>query len=399
MWYMKFFYTLLLVVSFLFICLYDKVFSLILFMILLLLMIFQFIFVCYIKRKLSAEIEIKNQTIQCGESIPVFIHLKNHSFLPVGNSTLNLRLQNTFTSSDEIFTIRLPIQAKFTSTITIYVTAKHCGIFNISAESLYFMDYLKLFSRKILPKTNGMCTIFPTKIDIPGDLISIQQESFVDSPTYSTTKSGDDASEVFQIREFQNQDRPNRIHWKLSSRYEKIFVKDYSLPLQQDFAIVLKISDFPQEQEQNKNNYVDLLLKAMFSVSDLAVKQKQNYTILHKNRQDVMCKTDITTESELYNEMYSIISETGKNIKSEKSIIQNFIDSSGSENFSAVIYFIPTISKKEIDILSNERPYQQHFIFITNIYDVSEKSELPLNIKVIPITDGALNKALTAVCI
>ena len=44
-------------------------------------------------------------------------------------------------------------------------------------------------------------------------------------------KSGDDPSEVFDIREYRQGDRLSRIHWKMTAKEEELMVKEYSRPL------------------------------------------------------------------------------------------------------------------------------------------------------------------------
>ena len=56
-------------------------------------------------------------------------------------------------------------------------------------------------------------------------------ETSADSDRFSTYKKGDDPSEIFDIREYADGDKIQRIHWKLSSKTGDLMVKEGSLPL------------------------------------------------------------------------------------------------------------------------------------------------------------------------
>ena len=58
-----------------------------------------------------------------------------------------------------------------------------------------------------------------------------RSELFTDSDTSSKTKSGEDVSEVFGLREYRPGDRWQKVHWKMTARQEHIWVKEYSLPI------------------------------------------------------------------------------------------------------------------------------------------------------------------------
>lgn len=74
-------------------------------------------------------------------------------------------------------------------------------------------------------------TILP-EIVIPHLEFSEQIRNFLlDSDTYSKTKSGEDVSEVFGLREYRPGDSWQKVHWKMTARQEHIWVKEYSLPI------------------------------------------------------------------------------------------------------------------------------------------------------------------------
>lgn len=56
---------------------------------------------------------------------------------------------------------------------------------------------------------------------------------------YDELRSGDDANEVFQIRPFQNGDKVQSIHWKISARMDELMVKENGHPKACPVALLL----------------------------------------------------------------------------------------------------------------------------------------------------------------
>lgn len=66
-------------------------------------------------------------------------------------------------------------------------------------------------------------------------------ETSADSDRFSTYKKGDDPSEIFDIREYADGDKIQRIHWKLSSKTGDLMVKEGSLPLMKEIHIFIDL--------------------------------------------------------------------------------------------------------------------------------------------------------------
>lgn len=58
-----------------------------------------------------------------------------------------------------------------------------------------------------------------------------------DTEDYSNERPGYDLSEMFQIRDYVPGDSQRQIHWKLSHKYDKLIVKDPSLPITRSAAV------------------------------------------------------------------------------------------------------------------------------------------------------------------
>ena len=79
----------------------------------------------------------------------------------------------------------------------------------------------------------------------------VMDETSADSDRFSTYKKGDDPSEIFDIREYADGDKIQRIHWKLSSKTGDLMVKEGSLPLMKEIHIFIDLCATGTKQERN----------------------------------------------------------------------------------------------------------------------------------------------------
>ena len=62
-----------------------------------------------------------------------------------------------------------------------------------------------------------------------------------DSVTYSTEQAGNDPSEIFQLRDYRDGDPRHSVHWKLSSRMNRLIVREFGLPLNASLHFLLEL--------------------------------------------------------------------------------------------------------------------------------------------------------------
>ena len=75
-----------------------------------------------------------------------------------------------------------------------------------------------------------------------------------------------DPSELFDVREFQNGDRLQSVHWKLSARTDELMVKENSLPKACAVAIVADLRGIKKGRQADA--FMKLLVSLSFSLMD-----------------------------------------------------------------------------------------------------------------------------------
>lgn len=89
---------------------------------------------------------------------------------------------------------------------------------------------------------------------------------FGDSDIYDDLRPGYDPSELFDVREFQNGDRLQSVHWKLSARTDELMVKENSLPKACAVAIVADLRGIKKGRQADA--FMKLLVSLSFSLMD-----------------------------------------------------------------------------------------------------------------------------------
>lgn len=117
----------------------------------------------------------------------------------------------------------------------------------------------------------AVLTIFPVLHSVDLEML-IPADGEWESEHFSEDKPGDDPSEVFDIREYEDGDRIRNIHWKLTSKRDEFMVKEYSLPLGHFGAVILDSKMFL--------NTAEALLETALAVSHWMMQQKSPFYLI-----------------------------------------------------------------------------------------------------------------------
>lgn len=230
--------------------------------------LFSGVIMLFFKGKISVRLKASGEIAYVGDNMQIELEVTNKSIFPIINSRYKIRFVNTITLEETIRYIRIPLGAKKSEKIVIDINMPHCACVIGTLEWIRVYDYLNVFSRKIKKTDNVTVSVLPrvekllTKED---DIVNT-----LESNIYSTTKAGDDVTEIFGIREFANGDKMQRIHWKLTQKYNKILVKDYSLPINENDVLLFEMC----EEYRNDLEKLDFLVSELIYVGQSILSTK-----------------------------------------------------------------------------------------------------------------------------
>lgn len=141
-----------------------------------------------------------------------------------------------------------------------------CGNYEFELVRIKLYDFSRLFYVTKRVKKYANVEVMPQIDEIPVRITDRVRNFFGDSDIYDDLRPGYDPSELFDVREFQNGDRLQSVHWKLSARTDELMVKENSLPKACAVAIVADLRGIKKVRQADA--FMKLLVSLSFSLMD-----------------------------------------------------------------------------------------------------------------------------------
>lgn len=141
-----------------------------------------------------------------------------------------------------------------------------CGNYEFELVRIKLYDFSRIFYVTKRVKKYANVEVMPQIDEIPVRITDRVRNFFGDSDIYDDLRPGYDPSELFDVREFQNGDRLQSVHWKLSARTDELMVKENSLPKACAVAIVADLRGIKKGRQADA--FMKLLVSLSFSLMD-----------------------------------------------------------------------------------------------------------------------------------
>lgn len=251
----------------------------------------------YIYLRLEVEFTSVVHVVNKGETMPVSVQIHNPTIFPVAFINVTVCFSNTFLEQDkenrQVFYVS--VDSRSTTNASFSLKSDYAGSVIISLSGVRVFDYLKIFSLKKKVHGEIKVAVLPRYYELTGDLLKNGSKIQIESDYYSKTKSGDDPSEVFAIREYREGDRLQRIHWKLSLKQDQLMIKDFSEPLN---CSVVIMADLGITGRDRLPDITDSLLECALSLSySFMLKGQIHYLAWYDKKQGSSRRIRIVTEN------------------------------------------------------------------------------------------------------
>lgn len=226
----KIWYIILILVTVYLEIMYDSIWMLPLLAFELLLAAAMFLLSLYLRFHVRAWLDMRIPVAQKGESFALELHLENSGIFPASNVRVVLGYENKCGACSDRRVLEESIGGHTQKTIMIHADSEYSGNIRFFLQKVFVGDYLGLFCRKLKCRSQISVNVLPDITEFPVE-ISMRTRNFpAEGDDYEKERSGDDPSEIFQIREFRPGDRLQKIHWKMSARMDDMMTKEYSMP-------------------------------------------------------------------------------------------------------------------------------------------------------------------------
>jgi len=214
---------------------------------------------------LEIKISMQDTIVSQGDIVEIKATIHNYFILPTPNIVMKIRINYLNYEDESAHTINFDVRGTSVLELSTNVTMNYCGTAYFYMESVRIYDYISLFKVKGESYYNSSVIVMPKLYEPSHNKERAYNEYLSESDEYSQEKSGDDPSEIFDLREYADGDNLSRVHWKLSSKGENLIVKEYSLPLAKTEVILVELlANLSMEHEKN----IDYIYQAVYALGN-----------------------------------------------------------------------------------------------------------------------------------
>lgn len=261
--------------------------------------LFMFVLVQSNKRKIFQFLNFSNQELIAGDQLTLDITSSNNSIFPVSHAKISCKIYNNE------FGMTLPTENIFFNPFQIVnsqesFVIKTRGIFSNAELITEVSDPLRLFKKTIKMEKSLELIVYPKIYDLSYFYMPITGFQ----GTSKIVKSGqEDYSSLKKVRPYIHGDSVKRIHWKLSSKRDDFFVKEYDATSSTKVNIFMNahLEDYIRDQERTiEDNVVEITA----SVAKYALNHNVETTLQYQGYQNVKIEArDMASFPELLKDM------------------------------------------------------------------------------------------------
>lgn len=238
------------------------------------------------RRKIKVSISNPISITDLGKTLAVHLDIENGTSISIPKIRYEFTICNQFQTKKHKERIRGSLVTKGKNQFLVDFKFDEPGNYEIRLNKVVVYD---LFGFYFLKKKLDCCTSLQVMPKLTATNIAISEHTrlFIgDSDYYNDFYPGNDPSEVFKLREYHAGDKIQRIHWKLSAKYDDLIVRENSDPKSAPVTFFLDYSI----KDAKHSNGIEAFLGIAFSIS-FTLLEKECYHFVSwysGSRQDVV---------------------------------------------------------------------------------------------------------------
>lgn len=342
-------YLILIILTGMFAVFYNSYFTGILFLTITLMPAILYIILSVTASKISVELQHCKNIIKKGETERISLRFTNKSIFPLNRILIPLQSVNEVTGIEKLKIVELALDQQNTQIIRIDLQSSHCGNIKISIEKLVIYDLLHIWKKRKKLSLNTTITVVPEIREGGIDFVNKVYANDVSSESekYSNERKGEDASEVFEIRDYRRGDKPNRIHWKLSQKLDQVMIKEFSDPLKD--SVVIMLYPFCKENGETRLELMDGFLESIITLSNSFLLEGKSHSMIWY---DVFLEQYHTIQLNKPEDKYIAVGKFLKNpiITENKPVLADFGQIANAE-YKGIFFITTKLIKEDLQYL------------------------------------------------
>ena len=195
----------------------------------------------FTRNRVTLKLQIPSGLEQ-GQTGDIILEAENLSRFAIPRVVARVSISNYLTGTTVEHRSEFPAAGRSVNRKTIHMVDAEIGRVDVVVTDLYITDALLLARFHVQANQHGSFLVEPPDIPV-SILMGEATELEGSSQKYSDTESGHDVSETFDHRTYEPGDSIRSIHWKLSSKYDDLIVREYGKPVEYSVVLLAELAE------------------------------------------------------------------------------------------------------------------------------------------------------------
>ncbi len=229
-----------------------------------------------VSKKVFAALEVKTEitleSIGEGNDIPVDFTVNNPTPFPMPGVCLGYGVENGFYPNDEKQEMTLPVR-KGVHTFRWRISSVYSGLVTLSGTGIKMQDYLGLFVFEREWENVSQISVFPKSDEI---IMNIVENTFSqgDENDNDSANASEDVTQIKDFRLYTPGDRMQRVNWKLSAKYDDLYVKEFELMYDRTLSLLIEL-----RRDSDEIGFLNELITAFYSAAQRLIEMEITFYV------------------------------------------------------------------------------------------------------------------------
>ena len=205
------------------------------------------------KFTVKCSLEIPITMAEAGIPIAVNVCVKNQFLLPVRRIDVCMRVSHSLGNLQSKQWITFFDCKSGKQSYRRKMELEEAGNYEIELSKIRIYGFFGLISIKKRCRAFDSVLVMPQIYPIGVQMTEAVRNFLGDADVYDDFRPGNDSGETFEVREYQEKDKLQSIHWKLSARTEQLMVKEHSQPKACAVVLFLDLSSDKKIDSEKRN--------------------------------------------------------------------------------------------------------------------------------------------------
>ncbi|MBP5281015.1 MAG: DUF58 domain-containing protein [Lachnospiraceae bacterium] len=192
--------------------------------------VLSFLYLFFQRKRVKIRLMIPMKVTDRGQPFSIQVEIRNNTLLPLGKLVIYVVYGDKDGKKKKRHKLVIENVRKGKSKEVRKLEIETAGYYEFQVKRISIYDMFGLFSISRRGKDAAKVMILPKLEEVPVRLGEGVRRFYGETMNYDPNEPGSDPSEVFDLREFHDGDKLQRIHWKLSARMDELMVKEDALP-------------------------------------------------------------------------------------------------------------------------------------------------------------------------